>query len=144
MKSEGKSSWTSVFTSHYLKANNITTRKKQDYAAVHCRHLKFTTSFQKLSFTVWNAFIFRAFIEGVIHLRSAKYLVNHYDELHEFLKDDLEDVHKKTGSSIITKLQLKTFQDWIRTGVIKAPSQGGEHGITTNNRALGKTIKARD
>jgi hypothetical protein len=143
MKSEGKSSWTIDFVSHYLKANNIRPKKKE-YTTVHCRQVKFTTSFNKLSFTVWNAFVFRAFIEGVIHLRAAKYLVNHYDELHEFLKDDLEDVQNEIGSAIITKLQLKTFQDWIRTGVIKAPSQGGDNGIATSNRAMGKSIKARD
>lgn len=144
MRSEGTHSWTKVFITHYLQANNIRQRTKpKEYGAVYCRQLRFTSAFHNLDLTVWRSFVFRAFIEGIIHLRAAKYLIKNYDLISEFLKDDLENVSRSTGSSIITKLQLKTFQDWIRIGIIKAPSQGGENGITTSNRAMGKTIKAR-
>ncbi len=145
MRSGGTHSWTKDFIAHYLQVNKIRQRTKpKEYAAVYCRQLRFTTAFHNIPCTPWHCFIFRAFIEGIIHLRAAKYLIKNYDFINEFSKDDLENVSRSTGSSIITKLQLKTFQDWIRTGIIKAPSQGGEHGIVTNYRALGKTIKARD
>lgn len=144
MRSEGTHSWTKVFTAAYLQANNIRQRTKpKEYGAVYCRQLRFTSAFHNLDPSVWRSFVFRAFIEGIIHLRAAKYLVKNYEYLSDFLKDDLDKVSRSTGSSIITKLQLKTFQDWIRIGLVKAPSQGGDFGITTGNRAMGKTIKAR-
>ena len=141
-KGYSRKSWTNSFLSSYLAVNMISrSREKKRYAELYCRQSKFETHFPKADYTTWNAFIFRAYLESVLHLRSVRYLINNYDNLHDFMRDDLEDVNNKTRFSIITKLQLKTFQDWIRAGIVRTPKDGAEHGINSGFRSMGKTLK---
>jgi SNF2 family DNA or RNA helicase len=136
--------WTREFLVHYLKANRIGNASKQkQYRSIYCKQLKFSSTFHKLQFSDWNAFIFRAFIEGIIHLRAARYLIHNFKTADQFQEHDLDRADKSLNVSIITKLQLITLQDWLRSGLLKLNTQGQENGIVASYRALGKDLKTR-